>query len=129
MGGRCLSRGWIGLYTDEIFHQLVPRVRVTYERDLYDQEDLVNFAHRAQLRWRAPPSPLVPLAPVHNLTVPLHWTYPHDTPTVDGLGEEVDFIDWSGVTGPESVVCWPYHRVGNVEWWWTRVLEKVSSTQ
>jgi len=108
---------------------LVPHVRVTYERDLYDQEDLVNLAHRAQLRWRTPPSSHDPLVPSHNSSVPLQWAYPHTTPTVDGLGEEVDFIDWSGVTGPESVVCWPYHRVGNVEWWWTRVVEKVTSVQ
>jgi len=40
-------------------------------------------------------------------------------------GEELDLLAWERVQGPQTVVCWPYHRVSNIEWWWTRVIEKV----
>jgi hypothetical protein len=40
-------------------------------------------------------------------------------------GEELDLLAWDRIQGPQTVVCWPYHRVGNIEWWWTKVIEKV----
>jgi len=46
-------------------------------------------------------------------------------PEPERLGEELDLIDWDRTSGPETVVCWPYHRIGNVDWWWTRVVERV----
>jgi len=100
---------------------MVPYVHVTYEENLYDQGDLAALSNQAQSRWRPSFS--------SNSTLPSNagWLFPHK-PRGFTIGEEDDFIDWAHVVGPKTVVCWPYHGSGgytNIEFWWTRVLEKV----
>lgn len=78
------------------------------------------------------PSPLEPLdefsilPPLHNISTTDHVVSNDHTPVERHLrGEELDLLAWERIQGPQTVVCWPYHRIGNIEWWWTKVLEKV----
>lgn len=56
-----------------------------------------------------------------------------DLSTVDAraslppVGEELDLIAWHRIQGPVTLVCWPYHNAKYVEWWWTKVIEKVKA--
>jgi len=87
----------------------------------------------AQRSWTYPssphPAPDEPFDRFSILTPILNASSPdsENLPSTAGhlLGEELDLLAWESIQGPKSVVCWPYHRISNIEWWWTRVLEKV----